>query len=261
MLLALLLALTAHPSHPATRGPETIDDRELCHIPPSRKQIFIRALPVTATRTQLEVMLKAAGKFEYLAIGEPIQKKAFHRAAWGQYSQDEDMALVVGEVNDKKIDGFPLSVTENAADHINKVRHTPGILSTTRRMEIDRAQARALVLRLEEGLKEDSNPHVKLENSETSAGDVPVEDVKMEEAADPPKQEVKASMDDIAQSKAIAGPAPERLGSEAVQEAIIKVLEKRGLLNVKDLSEEDKRETLRIELDHWLLYLRRGLHT
>ena len=41
--------------------------------------------------------------YEYLALGDPLQKKNYYRAGWLRFRDDADMAKVMTELTDKKV--------------------------------------------------------------------------------------------------------------------------------------------------------------
>jgi hypothetical protein len=86
----------------------------------------------------------------YVALGEPMQKRQFYRAAWIKFREDADMVSVMNELHDKKVEGFKLHVTHLLKPFVNRIRYAPEIASKPDRMAKDLANARALAARLEE---------------------------------------------------------------------------------------------------------------
>ena len=41
--------------------------------------------------------------YVYLALGDPLQKRNFYRAGWLKFRDDADMALIMKELNEKKV--------------------------------------------------------------------------------------------------------------------------------------------------------------
>ena len=87
--------------------------------------------------------------YVYLALGDPLQKRNFYRAGWLKFRDDTDMAMVMRELNEKKIDGFKLHVIHNTQPFRNKVRYTPEAASRPERIVADLANVRALAAKLD----------------------------------------------------------------------------------------------------------------
>lgn len=42
--------------------------------------------------------------FMFLALGDPLQKRNYYRAGWIRFQDDADMAFVLTELSEKKVD-------------------------------------------------------------------------------------------------------------------------------------------------------------
>jgi hypothetical protein len=78
-----------------------------------------------------------------------MQKRQFYRAGWIKFREDTDMAQVMNELHDRKVEGFKLHVTHLLKPFVNRIRHAPEIASKPDRMEKDLVNARALATLLE----------------------------------------------------------------------------------------------------------------
>lgn len=72
-------------------------------MPPKPKQVFVKTVPPTIGRAELEAFFSQVKGFEYLALTEPSVKKAFHRVAWAQFGEGVDIADAVGQLDGKKV--------------------------------------------------------------------------------------------------------------------------------------------------------------
>ncbi len=41
--------------------------------------------------------------YEYLALGDPLQKRNYYRAGWLRFHDEADMSTVMAELSDKKV--------------------------------------------------------------------------------------------------------------------------------------------------------------
>jgi hypothetical protein len=78
-----------------------------------------------------------------------MQKRQFYRAAWIKFAADADMPSVMGDLHEKKVEGFKLHVTHLLKPFVNRIRYAPEIASKPERLEKDLANARVLAGLLE----------------------------------------------------------------------------------------------------------------
>lgn len=79
------------------------DEPARIEVPPKPKQVFVKTVPPTIGRTELEAFFGKVKGFEYLALTEPSVKKQFHRVAWAQFAEGVDVGEVVGKLDGQKV--------------------------------------------------------------------------------------------------------------------------------------------------------------
>ncbi|WWC85480.1 uncharacterized protein L201_000344 [Kwoniella dendrophila CBS 6074] len=212
------------------------DDTLRTEIAPKPKQVFVKTAPPTTSRKELEELFARIPGFQWLAVSEPAQKKSFHRVAWAQYGDDVDISEVINKLDGQKIDGFTFHMSVNSTPTIGRLRVTPPLSNTLKRLIHDGEKAKTLAIKLEEELlgdDEEDEDKIEAEGEATAA--------KAENG-----------------EKKVAG-LREKV-SDIVEETVQRLLETTGLVG-DDLDEEKKLRKSRIILDQWLAYLRHGLAT
>ncbi|PPQ68654.1 hypothetical protein CVT24_005385 [Panaeolus cyanescens] len=219
-------------------------------VPPEGNQVMIRTIPPDIGRVKLEEACSKIPGYVYLALGDPLQKRNFYRAAWLRFKDDADMGHVMTELSEKKIEGFKLHVTHNTQPFVNKVRYAPEAASKPDRLERDVQNAKTLAALLEEEYNKlrvykapaPQNGNAEGEGDGMKVGD---EDTKME----PVDNEDE--------------PEPRERGSDAVERRIEKVmadLRDQGLVDVNDEKAYHLKKVT-VTLDLYLAYLRAAFHT
>ena len=90
-------------------------------VAPKDRQIFVKTVPPTVSRKELEgvniidarskrvlICLKMFSQvegFEYIALTDPAAKKSFHRVAWAQFANSVDVEAVVRRLDGQKVCG------------------------------------------------------------------------------------------------------------------------------------------------------------
>ncbi|KIK65755.1 hypothetical protein GYMLUDRAFT_39277 [Collybiopsis luxurians FD-317 M1] len=220
-------------------------------VPPEGNQVMIRTIPPDIGRVKLEESCKSIPGFVYLALGDPLQKRNYYRAGWLRFTDDADMALVMSELQDRKIEGFKLHVSHTTKPFVNKIRIAPDVASRPERMEKDLANARTLAGLLEEEAaalrkfkpgKDDAQAKPEGEDAPMDGGNLENGDIDVdgeEEEEEPPER-----------------------GSDAVDRRIEKIMADMRDQGLVDLSDEEAYEAKKTEvsLDLYLAYLRAAYH-
>ncbi|EGO01534.1 hypothetical protein SERLA73DRAFT_176851 [Serpula lacrymans var. lacrymans S7.3] len=241
-----------------TNGKPVIDNRrnnrgEEISVPPEGNQVMIRTIPPDIGRVKLEDACGKVPGFMYLALGDPLQKRNYYRAGWLRFRDDADMAIVMSELTEKKIEGFKLHVTHNLRPFINRVRYVPEVASKPDRLEKDLANARALASILEEDAA-----HLRKFRAPKTEGQVNAGTGDNENAGGDEDEVMTDGREDGEDD-----PEPKESGSEAVERRIEKVmtdLREQGLVDVNDEKALEARKTV-ISLDLYLAYLRAAFHS
>jgi hypothetical protein len=130
-------------------------------------------------------------------------------------------------------------MVKNGEPFIGRARYTPSLSCTLERMQHDCQQAKAMALKLESDLF--LSPSEDVDEDDEMKDDKPSQE-KLRRAA------ANSQLDEVASGR--------------VGEKIRTLWEKNGLDKSEDeMSTAELHEKARIELDHWLSYLRNGLHT
>ncbi|KZP21750.1 hypothetical protein FIBSPDRAFT_919510 [Athelia psychrophila] len=224
-------------------------------VPPEGNQVMIRTIPPDIGRAKLEDACCKLPGYMYLALGDPLQKRNFYRAGWLRFSDEADMAQVMAELSEKKIEGFKLHVVHNLRPFVNRIRYTPDVASKPDRLEKDLATAKVLA-----GLLEDEaatlrkNKAQYMPAKEPAAEPADGEDGQSEQKDDVTMADSQAPADD--------DDDPKERGSEAVERRIEKVmseLQDQGVIDVNDDVVFQAKKTV-VSLDLYLAYLRAAFH-
>jgi hypothetical protein len=140
-------------------------------VPAAKAQVFVKSVPPNASRVSLEKLFQSVPGFRYLALTEPAMKKAFHRVAWAQFSEDVDINEVVGKLADSKIDNFTFHMGVNTTAVIGRTRSTPAIANTLERLKKDAETTKALAIRLEDELVGDDEDQPNEDDAKDKDGD------------------------------------------------------------------------------------------
>ncbi|CDO74626.1 hypothetical protein BN946_scf184325.g13 [Trametes cinnabarina] len=231
---------------PANRGEEIA-------VPPEGNQVMIRTIPPDIGRAKLEESISKLPGFIYLALGDPLQKRNYYRAGWIKFSDDADMSSIMGELSEKKIEGFKLHVAHITKPFVTRVRYTPEVASKPDRMAKDLENAKKLAAILENEyvklVKAKADEKPRKEGETGSEGDKP----------EPPAEDTTMG-DSTADAE---DPMPREMGSEAVERRIEKVmadLQEQGLVDTSDEKALEAKRTV-IALDLYLAYLRAAFNT
>ncbi|KAH9483110.1 Serrate RNA effector molecule-like protein [Psilocybe cubensis] len=216
-------------------------------------QVMIRTIPPDIGRVKLEEACSKVPGYVYLALGDPLQKRNYYRAGWLRFRDDADMAAVVTELSEKKIEGFKLHVTHNTRPFVNKVRYTPEVASRPERLEKDLENAKTLAGILEEQA-------AKLRAMNTSAP--PVSANKNGDASKAEDQDAPMAPP-VEEEEPEPEPEPRESGSAAVERRIEKVMtdmREQGLVDANDEKAYREKKVV-VSLDLYLAYLRAAFHT
>ncbi|KAF6762475.1 hypothetical protein DFP72DRAFT_956970 [Ephemerocybe angulata] len=244
-----------------TRRPgqqQQADRGEEIAAPVEGNQVMIRTIPPDIGRVKLEELCAKLPGFIYLALGDPLQKRNFYRAGWIRLRDDADMPVVLGELGEKKIEGFKLHVAHMIKPFVNRVRYAPEVASRPERLEKDLGNAKKLAARLEEEA-------AKLRVAKVSPpGTTPLatgDGVKKEGEQD---AQGDLSMADVnGDAKEEEEEEPKENGSDAVERRVEKVmadLKEQGLVDVNDAKAYEERKIV-VALDLYLEYLRAAFNT
>ncbi|KAI0347426.1 hypothetical protein BDW22DRAFT_1322672 [Trametopsis cervina] len=232
---------TSDSRRPADRGEEV-------SIPPEGNQVMIRTIPPDIGRVKLEEACAKIPGFVYLALGDPLQKRNYYRAGWIKFKDDADMASVMTQLTDKKIEGFKLHVAHIIKPFTSRLRNAPETASRPERLVKDLASAKALAKKLENEatmLRQLPSQPKTNGTSETDA---------VSERGDAHMSEAKEDIED---------PEPKERGSEAVERRVEKLmadLRDQGLLDPNDPKAVEEKRTV-IALDLYVAYLRSAFNT
>lgn len=211
---------------PPTEEPEGLDralgddvfDPLRIEVPPRPGQVFVKTVPPSTRRTDLEGVFAKHPGFQWLALSDPSAKRGFHRVGWAQYEEGVNVEDAVATIDSSKIDNFTFHMGVNATPIVGRIRVAPSLTSGLRRLEQDASYARELARTLEDELMEVASPAPEVEEGE---GEKP-EGV----STDIPKD---------------VTPGLRERGSEVVEDVIARLLASQGL-DGEDLDEE---QTLR----------------
>ncbi|ORX34935.1 hypothetical protein BD324DRAFT_633296 [Kockovaella imperatae] len=143
------------------------DDLRL-EIPPSERQVFVKTVPPSTSRKELEDLFGKVEGFQYLALTEPFMKKQFHRVAWAQFADGVDPQDVVNKLDGSKIDTFTFHMGVNASPVIGRTRITAPAANTLERLVIDGEKAHDLAYKLEEELIDEDTTYPGLREKGTT---------------------------------------------------------------------------------------------
>ena len=79
------------------------DDPLRIEVAPAERQVFVKTVPPSTGRQELEDLFDQVDKFDYLALTEPFPKKAFHRVAWAQFGEGVDPLDVVKRLDESRV--------------------------------------------------------------------------------------------------------------------------------------------------------------
>ncbi|KAL1408935.1 hypothetical protein Q8F55_005749 [Vanrija albida] len=217
-------------------GEDSAYDPLRIEVPPRPGQVFVKTVPPSTSRPDLEGVFAAHPGFQWLALSEPSAKKSFHRVGWAQYEEGVDVEEAVKAIDGSKVDNFTFHMGVNRTPIIGRIRVTPPVAGTLHRLEVDAANARDLARRLEDELLEEASPapEAEGEGAEKEAG---------------AEAETKDST-----------PGIRERGSDVVADVIARLLA-RDSLDGDDLDEEQQLRRAKVTLDQYLAYLRNGLST
>ncbi|KAL7420146.1 hypothetical protein Q5752_005112 [Cryptotrichosporon argae] len=201
-------------------------------------QVFVKTVPPTTRRVDLEKLFGKAKGFQWLALSDPSVKKAFHRVGWAQYAEGTDPEMVVRAVDGQKIDMFTFHMGINNTPSIGRVRFAPSACGTLAQLEADLERAKELAIMLEDDLVESDEDKG---DAEAAAGNTDSNDAQAERQPMPWDR---------------AAPLHER-GSRHVQNTL-------DAMDQPDFGGDVDAARLaqtKSALDLWIAYLRYGLHT
>ncbi|OCH86215.1 hypothetical protein OBBRIDRAFT_783552 [Obba rivulosa] len=225
-------------------------------VQPEGNQVMIRTIPPDIGRVKLEDALSRLPGFTYLALGDPLQKRNYYRAGWLKFRDETDMATVMAELSDKKIEGFKLHVAHNTKPFISRVRYAPEVASKPDRLKKDLENAKILANLLEEEystlrkMKIDLSKEKKVDTAAATNG----------EAAESTQHDAVMTENVVDEEEE---PEPRERGSEAVERRIEKVMadmRDQGLVEASDEKALEAKKTV-VALDLYLAYLRAAFHT
>lgn len=217
-------------------GEEPFDPLRI-EVPPRPGQVFVKTVPPSTRRKDLEEVFTKHPGFQWLALSEPSAKRSFHRVGWAQYEEGVNVQEVVSTVDSSKVDNFTFHMGVNASAIVGRIRIAPPITSTLERLETDAAHARDLARMLEEDLLDEATPAPEGEESKETAEGESIE---------------KTAEDTV--------PGLRERGSDAVDDVVARLLAQENL-DGEDLDEEQRLKKAKITLDQYLSYLRHGLTT
>ncbi|KAF8629598.1 hypothetical protein AX15_003344 [Amanita polypyramis BW_CC] len=218
-------------------------------VMPEGNQVMIRTIPPDIGRVKLEEACSKIPGFVYLALGDPLQKRNFYRAGWLRFRDDADMAVVMNELSEKKIEGFKLHVTHNQRPFVNKIRFTPEVASRPERMAKDLANVKVLAEILEGEFTRIKSAQVSPLTAPKGEGEESQSTEQGDVAMAPPEAEEE--------------PEPLERGSAAIECRIEKVmadLRDQGLVDINNEKAYEEKKVA-VSLDLYLAYLRAAYHT
>ncbi|KAG0145097.1 hypothetical protein CROQUDRAFT_671995 [Cronartium quercuum f. sp. fusiforme G11] len=124
------------------RGKGGADD--IVMLPAADNQLFIKSISPDISRAELENHCKQAEGFDYLALSDPHTGKKLHRVGWVSFVPGTDMKAAEEKLSESRINNFTLHMMRAERPAFQKLRITPGIMSTPSRITRDLAQARKL---------------------------------------------------------------------------------------------------------------------
>jgi hypothetical protein len=127
-------------------------------VPPRPGQVFVKTVPPSTKRQDLESIFAKHPGFQWLALSEPSSKRSFHRVGWAQYEDGVDVNEVVNTIDGSKVDNFTFHMGVNATPIVGRLRIAPAITNTLARLEIDVQRAQELARSLEDELMQPETP-------------------------------------------------------------------------------------------------------
>ena len=94
------------------------DDPLRVEVPPAQRQVFVKTVPPSTGRKELEEVCTAfrpfghsadiqlfrkVEGFQYLALTEPAVKKSFHRVGWAQFAPGVEVQDVVSKLDNSRV--------------------------------------------------------------------------------------------------------------------------------------------------------------
>lgn len=183
-------------------------------MPPRPGQVFVKTVPPSTRRVDLEGVFAKHPGFQWLALSDPSAKRGFHRVGWAQYEEGVNVEEAVNTIDSSKIDNFTFHMGVNATPIVGRIRVAPSLTGNLKRLEQDLSYARELARTLEDELMEEASP-------------VP-------EDGDAEKPEGETSSDSAPKDTT---PGLRERGSEVVEDVIARLLASSGL-DGEDLDEE-----------------------
>lgn len=211
-------------------------------VAPAFPQLMIRTIPPDVGRLQLEEILVTLQGFKHVAIGDPVQKRAFNRVGWIAFDSQADVDAAVHALESKRISNMRLMVTPTSEPFVGKIRYTPPAASKLSRMEKDLEQAKRLAAILEAQAAE-------------VAAYKPLFPVGAPLSSEPPSGEVSIVPVD---ATAEPGDLDVSRGTKAVEERIEKLVCE--VLDTDEDGNPDYAKKVALSLDIYLAYLREAFH-
>jgi len=121
--------------------------------------IFIKTIPPSIGRTEIEEIFKKHEGFKRATLSEVNRYKNFHRLGWAHFDTFENSKKALDQVTGTRIKDFELMMTLNkqsTQEMYKKSKITPPVAAEDDRMSIDLEQAKSLVQQLdkEKGIEE-----------------------------------------------------------------------------------------------------------
>lgn len=83
-------------------GDEAFDPLRI-EVPPRPGQVFVKTVPPTTKRKDLEGIFAKHPGFQWLALSEPSVKRSFHRVGWAQYEEGVKVDEAVATIDSSKV--------------------------------------------------------------------------------------------------------------------------------------------------------------
>lgn len=127
-------------------------------IPPRPGQVFVKTVPPSTRRKDLEGIFAKQPGFQWLALSEPSSKRSFHRVGWAQYEDGINVTEAVTTIDGSKVDNFTFHMGVNATPIVGRLRIAPPVSNSLQRLEHDLARAQQLARTLENELMQQETP-------------------------------------------------------------------------------------------------------
>ncbi|KAJ1653516.1 hypothetical protein IWQ61_006372 [Dispira simplex] len=107
--------------------------------------LFIRTIPPSISRKQVEELCATAEGFQHVTLGEPNPAKKFHRFGWVKFAKGTNMTKAMATLDQTKLDEFQFHFGYHRANNTTRSRYAPEMCNSLERLKKDLDQCQRLV--------------------------------------------------------------------------------------------------------------------